>query len=419
MQHADTPSSGTHGSAEETLSVDVLIVGGGFVGGALACALSDAELRVAVVDSADPAHLLNAGFDGRASAIALSSRRFLEGIGVWPLAKADACPMMDIRVSDGASPLYLHYDHNAVGDEPFGHMVENRVLRRAVWERMDQQPGVMALAPSRIVTLDRRAGRVVARLADGRRIVAPLVVAADGRGSTTRDDAGVRVFGWPYRQVGIVCTVAHERPHDYVAHEHFLPAGPFAILPLNGNRSSIVWTETASLGPAIMALDEAAFIDELATRFGDFLGELRLEGPRWCYPLSLQFAETQVAHRLALAGDAAHAMHPIAGQGLNMGFRDAAALAEVLADARRLGLDLGGKDVLDRYQRWRRFDNMTMLAMTDGLNRLFSNNIGPIRLARDVGLATVNRLPRLKRTFMRHAMGVVGTLPRLMRGEAI
>ena len=327
-----------------------------------------------------------------------------------------AAPIRHIRVSEGESPLFLHYDERDTGGPPFGYMVENRFIRKALFDRIPTLDTVRLLAPARVDGLERSASGVEARLADGRRISARLVVGADGRASGVRAGAGIRVTGWPYRQTAIVCTVAHERPHDSVAREHFLPTGPFAVLPLPGNRSSIVWTESKDLAPAIMALDEAEFLAELERRFGDTLGRLRVVGPRWSYPLSLQHAETAIALRLALVGDAAHAMHPIAGQGLNMGLRDAAALTEVLAEARRLGLDIGADTVLERFQRWRRFDNTLMLAMTDGLNRLFSNTIGPVRLARGLGLAAVNRMPPLKRLIVRSAMGLAGRLPRLMQG---
>jgi len=407
------------GSTSETIYADVLIVGGGLVGGTLACGLEEAGLITAIVEIGDPNEALAAGFDGRASAVALSSRRLLEGIGVWDKMENEAAPILDIRVSEGESRLFLHYDHREVGDEPLGHMVENRFIRRAILERMHELENIRLLAPVRLTQLDRGPGMVEAALADGRRIRAPLVVAADGRFSSVREEAGIRVTQWSYGQSGIVCTVAHEYPHNNVAHERFLPTGPFAILPLPGNRASIVWTEREDLAAAMMKLSDTDFRDELAVRFGDFLGDVEVVGPRWSYPLSLQYAQTSVGHRLALVGDAAHAMHPIAGQGLNMGWRDVAALAEVLADARRLGLDVGAASVLGRYERWRRFDNTLMLAMTDALNRLFSNNITPLRLARDAGLAVVNQVPQLKKLFMRHAMGVVGDLPKLMRGERI
>lgn len=410
---------GTGEGTGETINVDVLIVGGALIGGTLACALGRVGIRVAVVDMADPAVAMDAKFDGRASAIALSSRRLLEGIGVWDKVSNSAAPMLDIRVSEAGSRLFLHYDHGAVGDEPFGHMVENTMLRRALLETMNTLDSVRLFAPSSCVALDRSGGRVQARLSRGERISAQVAIAADGRGSPTREAAGIGIVTWRYDQIAIVCTVSHEEPHRFIAHEHFLPAGPFAILPLLGNRSSLVWTEREDLAPAILALDEEAFTIELRRRFGDFLGRVEVVGPRWSYPLCLHFANTAIAERLALVGDALHGMHPIAGQGLNMGFRDVAALAEVLTDAFRLGLDIGAPDVLERYQRWRRFDNMLMLALTDGLNRLFSNDITPIRLARTLGLGTVNRIPPLKRFFMRHAMGLVGDLPRLLRGQPL
>jgi 2-octaprenyl-6-methoxyphenol hydroxylase len=402
--------------AGATLAPDVVIVGGGLVGGTLACALADGGLSTVVIEAGTLAPMLDDRFDGRASAISLTSRRLLDAIGLWPGMAAEATPMRHIRVTEGASPLDLHYDHRDVGDEPFGHMVENRHYRRALYARIRELEAVTFLAPARAASVERTEAGVEVLLEGGGLVRARLAVGAEGRTSRLREEAGIRVSGWSYRQVGIVCTVEHEHPHGFVAHERFLPAGPFAILPLKGNRSSIVWTERAERAPAIMALDDAGFTNEVARRFGDFLGRLTIVGPRWSYPLSLQFAEKAVAPRLALVGDAIHAMHPIAGQGLNMGLRDVAALSEVLAEARRLGLHLGADDVLARYQRWRRFDNTLMLALTDGLNRLFEIDVAPVRLARDLGLAAVNAMPPVKRFFMRHAMGMVGELPRLMRG---
>ena len=407
------------------LEAEVLIVGGGLVGSTLAIALAQAGVDVVVIDTQDPRAGLDAGFDGRASAIALATKRMLDSLGVWPLLEAAPAPIKDIRVSEGESLMFLHYDHREVGDEPFGYMVENRYMRQALQARIGQLERVDLVAPAQIERLEPRAWGVEAALADGRQICVYLCVAADGRRSRTREEAGIRATKWSYNQSGIVCTAVHKKSHEFTAHEHFLPAGPFAILPLNGETarhghcSSIVWTERADIAPAIMALDDAQFLGELVQRFGDFLGDVEVVGPRWCYPLGLQFAETSVAHRLALVGDASHSMHPVAGQGLNMGLRDVAALAEVVLDARRLGLDIGSDAVLERYQRWRRFDNTLMLAATDGLNRLFSNRIRPLRLARDFGLAAVNRVPPLKRTFMRQAMGLSGEMPRLMRGKIL
>jgi len=416
------------------LDVEVLIVGGGMVGATLACALAGAGIAAVAVDRDDPVRWAALEFDGRASAIARASQRVLAALGLWADMAPHAAPILDIRVTDGASPLFLHYDHRAVDGAPLGYILENRHYRRALARRLPALDDGALIAPAEIVALERGPARVQAQLADGRRVRAALAVACDGRESPTRRDADIRVTRWAYDQTAIVCTVAHERPHRGIAQEHFLPAGPFAILPLPDgagpipdpaapglppHRSSIVWTERPALVDPLLALDENGFMAELEKRFGDYLGALAPVGPRWTHPLSLSHAATYIAPRLALAGDAAHGMHPIAGQGLNMGLRDVAALAEVLVDARRLGLDIGSTAVLERYQRWRRFDTVLMLAMTDGLNRLFSNRIAPLRLARDLGLAAVNRLPATKRIFMRHAMGLVGELPRLARGEPL
>lgn len=399
---------------------DVLIIGGGLAGGTLACALAQGGLTVIAVDREAPTDQIAPTYDGRASAIAHSSVSVLKALGLWDHLADGACPMDDIRVSDGASLFFLHYDHRDIGDAPFGHMIENRALRAALGKVMGGQERLTLLAPAEVTALDRAPGGVTATLADGTEVRARLVVGADGRGSRTRDGAGIKLMKWSYGQVGIVCTVAHDRPHLNVAQEHFLPAGPFAILPLVGDgdhphRSSLVWTEREDLAPAMLALDDDDFLGELERRFGDFLGALDVVGPRFGYPLTLQQAERSIDTRLALVADADHGMHPIAGQGLNMGIRDVAALTEVLTDAHRLGLDIGDVAVLERYQQWRRFDNTVMLALTDALNKLFSNDIAPVRVARDLGLAAVNAIGPLKKVFMRHAMGDVGDLPRLMK----
>ena len=401
------------------IKADILLVGGGLVGGPFACALAGAGLSVAVIDGETPETHLAPTFDGRASAVALASQRLLEGIGLWPDILPLAAPIKQIRVSDGASPLFVHYDHRDLGDAPFGWIIENRALRQAIQQALCRHSGVTWLAPARLVSLDRRVDGVTGYLADGRRISAQLAVGADGRRSPLRDAAGIKVTRWDYRQTAIVCTLRHSLPHRDTAQEHFLPAGPFAILPLTGQRSSVVWTEKAHLVGAILAQDDAAFLRELESRLGDYLGSLTLEGPRFSYPLTLQFADRYTDRRLALIGDAAHGMHPVAGQGMNMGLRDVAALSQVLVDAHRLGQDLGDPELLDRYARWRRFDNLLMLGLTDGLVRLFSNDWAPLRLTRDLGLAAVDRAPTVKRFFMRHAMGLTGDLPRLMRGEAL
>lgn len=405
---------------------DVIIVGGGLVGAAQAIALAEAGIDVVVIDQMDLSKGLDGEFDGRASAIALATQRVLSSTGVWAKLGHDPAPIMDIRVTDGPSLFFLHYDHKDVGDEPFGYMVENRHMRRALMARMDELENIKLLAPAKIDDLKRLKTGVIARLEDGRQLTAHLVIAAEGRRSTTRDEAGIRLTQWSYDQTAIVCSVRLEHSHEFVAHEHFLPAGPFAILPLNGddpkhpgNMATIVWTERQDMAALILGLDDDEFKFEFDQRMGAFLGRTEITGPRWSYPLSLQYAETCTSNRLALVGDASHGMHPIAGQGLNMGLRDVAVLAEVLVEAKREGEDLGSAVTLASYEQWRRFDNTIMLVATDLLNRLFSNNIRPLRLARDLGLAGVNKMPELKKLFMRHAMGETGKLPKLMRGERI
>lgn len=407
------------GMANKLTNVDVMIVGAGMVGGTLACLLAGAGLSTVVIDRAPIAAGLDPDFDGRASSIAISTHRALRAAGLWPTLAETATPILDIRVSDGASPLFLHFDHADAGDEPFGYMIENRHIRYALSERFQALEDLTVIAPATISHLQRAPNGATVTLEDGRVISARLLIAADGRGSMIRQEAGIALTKWDYDQAGIVCSVRHERPHNNIAHERFLPSGPFAILPLADSRACIVWTQDKDLAPKIMAMDDREFAGELRRRFGDFLGDVKPEPKRWSYPLSLQFAREITAERLALVGDAAHGMHPIAGQGLNMGLRDVAALSEILIDSARLGLDIGSGAVLDRYARWRGFDNTLMLAMTDMLNRLFSNDIAPVRLARDIGLAAVDRAGPLKKVFMRQAMGQTGELPRLLRGEAL
>ncbi len=427
---AKMPRGTARGTA---LEAEVVIAGGGMVGLSLGLTLAGAGLEVVVVDRADPATVQGAAFDGRASAIARGSQQALAGAGLWDAMAPAAQPILDIRVSDGrigrpAAPLFLHYDHREMAGGPLGFIIENREIRKALHSEAARRPGLTLLAPASVAALEAAGGRVAARLGDGRRVTARLAIAADGRNSPLREAAGIATARWSYPQAGIVCSLAHERPHHGVAHEHFLPAGPFAVLPMTDDpsgtsggrhRSSLVWTERRDLAAAMMALAPAEFARELARRFGDSLGRLEPIGGRWSHPLVLLHARRYYAPRLALIGDAAHAIHPIAGQGLNLGLRDVAALAEAVVDARRLGLDIGAPEVLRCYQRWRRLDNLMLVAATDGLNRLFSNDLAPLRLARDLGLAAVNRLPPAKRLFMAHAMGLVGNLPRLLRGEAL
>jgi 2-octaprenyl-6-methoxyphenol hydroxylase len=401
---------------------DVIIGGGGMVGLTLALALAQGGLKVTICDPVPPKALLDAGFDGRVSALSYSSQRMFEALGVWPLLENDAQPIKDILVTDapkdGApSPFSLHFDSEEIG-RPMGAIAENRHIRRALFAALDAQKNITLIAPAALTGLDDEGGKIIATLSNGEKISAAFAVAADGRDSPMRDEMGLAVIGWSYPQMGIVATVEHERPHNGVAYEHFLPAGPFAILPLPGNRSSLVWTERDVLAPAMMKLPEDEFNDEIAKRFGVHLGTTKAAGPRWSYPLKFHLARGYVKPRFALAGDAAHGIHPIAGQGLNLGLKDAAALAETVLDAARLGMDIGGLDILKRYERWRRFDAFTLAAATDGLNRLFSNDIAPLRVARDLGLGIVDGIAPLRRFFMRHAGGDIGKLTRLLRGEA-
>jgi 2-octaprenyl-6-methoxyphenol hydroxylase len=401
--------------------VDVLIGGAGFAGLALAIALRQAlggSFRVAV---ADPT-LARPVADARASAIAAAARRMFEAIGVWDAVAARAEPILDMvitdsKLDDAVRPVFLTFAGDVKPGEPFAHMVENGDIIAALVEKAKHE-GV-TLLPSAVADFETETSRVTVRLASGAAIQARLLVAADGGRSAIRERAGIASVGWSYGQSAIVTTVAHERPHHGRAEEHFLPAGPFAILPLQNNRSSIVWTEGAAEAERIMALDEAGFHGALEQRFGLHLGDIAVAGPRRAFPLGFAVARAFVADRVALVGDAAHTIHPIAGQGLNMGLRDVAALAEAIVDAARLGLDPGAATVLDRYQQWRRFDTMAMGFATDGLNRLFSNRSDVLRLARDIGLGVVERLPALKRLFIREAAGLVGEVPKLLKGEAL
>ncbi len=407
----------------EELRVDVCIVGAGPVGGTLAARLAGAGIATALIDRAALPPMEHPDFDGRAYAVAAGSRRVLEQAGLWARLPYPANPIRGIRVSDGkpgrpASRLHLHFDVAEVGDaappfadEPaFGWMVEARSLRMALNEVLHALPALSLFAPGEAEVTRDEAG-VVVRVKDGPVIHARLVVAAEGRRSPLREQAGIPVTHLPYGQTGIVFAIGHERPHHDIALEHFLPGGPFAQLPMAATEgaphvSAIVWTERDALARHILGLDEAAFTREVARRLGGHLGAIRTLGRRWSYPLSAMLVHGLVATRLALVGDAAHGIHPIAGQGLNLGFQDVGPLADLLIAAAGRGDDLGDPALLRRYQAVRRPAIMAMTAMTDGLDRLFSNDIAPLRLARDLGIAAVHRVAPLKRLFMRRAMGV-------------
>ncbi|HEX3484366.1 MAG TPA: FAD-dependent monooxygenase [Micropepsaceae bacterium] len=401
---------------------DVVIAGGGLVGLTLALALAQGGLEVAVADPLTRAQMEDERFDGRVSALAFASVRMLMVLGLWDRLKKDAQPIDDIlvnegRVGRGPTPFSLHFDHREIG-EPLGHIVENRHIRQALFASAAEEKRIAFFPGTSATGLTINAQRAVLTLSDGKNIEATLAVAADGRDSPLREAQAIATVGWNYDQTGIVITVSHERPHHGVAYEQFLPTGPFAILPMTGNRASLVWTERSAEAKRILALPQDKFTAEMIARFGTHLGEVAPIGPRWSYPLRLQLARAYAKDRFALAGDAAHTIHPLAGQGLNLGLKDVAALAETVLDAARLGLDWGQLDVLARYERWRRFDSFALAAVTDSMNRLFSNDIPPLKWARDLGLGVVDRIAPLRRFFMRHAGGDLGTLPRLLKGEA-
>ena len=414
-----------------TITHDAIVAGGGLAGASFALAAARAGLRVALVDPQPFPVQLSETFDGRATAIAWSSFRMLDALGLGERLRPRACRMDRILVTDGrrpgaaskaASPAFLRFDADEAGrathGEPLGYMVENRHIRAALAEAL-LDAGAEVIAPASVRTIDPSGARAVIGLEDGRTLAAPVVVGAEGRGSLVRRAAGIEAVGWGYGQSGVVATVRLERDHGGVAHEYFLPNGPFAILPLTDRRASLVWTETTRAAEALRDASDAAFRSHLTRRFGDFLGEARPEGPRFIYPLALELAARLTGPRTALVGDAAHGVHPVAGQGLNMGLRDVAALVEVLVEAARIGEDIGSDPVLDRYARWRRFDTLALAAGFDAFVRLFSNDVAPIRLARDLGMAAVNRIAPLRRAFMAEAGGATGDLPRLLRGEAV
>jgi 2-octaprenyl-6-methoxyphenol hydroxylase len=456
---------------------ELIVVGGGLVGLTLAIACAEGGIRTIVVEAESADALTGTGYDGRSAAIAYGSQQVLQAIGAWDRIAPHAQPILDIRVTDGSwhvkreSHAYVHYSNRDLksevrsqkseddelfceteplsredsrpgalrssltsdfrlptSDPPFGFIVENRVTRIALLARARECAHLTHIAPRTVTALDLASDAARVTLDDGGVLTAQLVVAADGKQSALRRMAGIQARRFGYRQTAIVCTVTHERPHHGVAHEHFLPAGPFAMLPMTDealadgsvrHRSSIVWSEDPRLVPMLLKLDDEAFGKEIERRFGLSLGRVRPLGPRFSYPLTMTLADAYVRERFALTGDAAHGIHPIAGQGFNLGVRDVAALAEVLVEAGRAGLDLGSMEVLERYARWRRFDNIMLSTFMDGLTRLFSNDFAPLRLARDLGFAVFNRTMPLKRLAMRHAMGIVGKLPRLVQGRPL
>jgi 2-octaprenyl-6-methoxyphenol hydroxylase len=411
---------------------DVIIAGAGMAGATLGLALASGGLSAILVDPAPFDAQLAPTFDGRSSAIAYASFRQWKALGLGEALTPHAQRIEQILVTDGrtpgaatgaASPFYLRFDSAEIADrsegEPLGYLIENRRIRAALGEAVLANPALTVLAPARVQTVRTGPDGAEVTLEDGRLLRAPLVVGAEGRGSVVRRQMGIGEIGWDYPQSGVVATVALERDHEGVAHEYFLPGGPFAILPLTERRASLVWTEKRSRAEALRNARPEIFHAHLQRRFGEFLGHVDVIGPTFVYPLSLSLAERMTAERAVLLGDAAHGVHPIAGQGLNMGLKDAAALAQVLVEAMRLGEDLGGGAVLERYARWRRFDNTTLALGFDAFVRLFSNDNPLVRLARGVGIGAVNRIAPARRFFMHEAGGAVGDLPRLLRGQAL
>ena len=403
----------------ELLITEVVVVGGGLAGLSMACALATAGVPTICVDSDSPQTHAAAGFDIRTTALAHCARQVLDGAGVWSHLVAAAQPINDIRVIDQGSPFFVHYDHRAIGQEPFGYVLDNSAIRTGLFRRAAELAALTHLAPAQARTIDRNAGGATVTLTDGRRIQARLVIGADGRPSLCRTSAGIAYPKRSYNQTALICNIGHTLPHNGLAVEYFTPHGPFAILPLTGNRSSIVWSERSDRARLYQALPDDAYTAELQRRVGDFLGTIHILGARAAWPLAIMLADRMIDQRLALIGETIHAIHPIAGQGLNLSLRDVAALAEVVVDQYRSGLDVGATDALERYQRWRRFDTFLLAGVCDSLVHLFSNDLPPVRLARQVGLGVVNGLPSLKGFFMRHAMGMAGQLPRLIRGEPL
>ena len=413
------PTSRTH---------DIIVIGAALNGLAAALALGGRGVKrpldVVVVDVKDPRSFSTNAFDGRASAITAAARRMFEALGVWQAVAQEAQPMADIIVTDsatpgGARPVLLQFGADDMKGGPSSHMIENRHLYGAMLVEAQQSPNIRFCVGQPVESYHFGPGLASVTLADGTVIRASLIVAADGRNSPAREAAGIKLVGWPYDQMGLVATVEHELPHNGRAEEHFTPSGPFAILPLPGNRSSLVWSERTEAAQRMLALSPEEFEDELKLRFGTHLGEVRMISGRHGYPLAMYVAETFTAPRLALVGDAAHVLHPLAGLGFNLGLRDVAALAQCVHDAAGLGLDIGSEAVLDRYTQWRRFDTVATGAAMDGMNRLFANTNPVLTLLRRAGLMAVNRVAPLKSMFVTEAAGISGDLPKLLRGERI
>jgi len=405
-----------------TFDTDILVAGGGLNGVTMALALRSAGFEVTLVDPQPRSTRAAQGFDGRGYALSILSQRVLKALGVWAHL-GEVQPILNIKVTDGRagegpSPFVLTFDHAEIEEGPMGFMVEDRHLRPTLLNAADDA-GITQIEGAAVAQFDTDTAGANVHLTDGSQIRTRMLIGCDGKRSRVAELSGIKRSLRSYEQTALVCAIAHEKPHNGIAHQFFMPPGPLAILPLTGNRASIVWSETTNRASEIQALNDAEYLEELRPRFGSFLGEIRLAGARFTYPLSLSLAESFVGDRVALVGDAAHVVHPIAGQGLNAGLKDVAALAQVLTDARRRGEDFARGDVLARYEQWRRFDTSTLALATDGVNRLFSNDNPLARAVRDIGLGVTNALPGLRRGLIREAAGLTGDLPRLARGQPL
>jgi len=399
---------------------DIIIVGGGLNGATLALGFARLGLRSLIIDAQSHSTQMAAGFDGRSYAMALTSVRLLQSLGIWGALADQAQPMLKIKVfdgnlTDGPSPVHMHFDHSEIEEGPMGHMVEDRHLRPVLQSAVAEHDLITYLPQTRVLHQASVDTQASVTCDNGLTYYAHLIIGADGRASQTAQRAGIKRTGWQYPQTAIVCAIEHDLPHDGTAYQYFLPPGPLAILPLRNNRSSIVWSETPKQADTILSLSDESFLDILRPRFGSFLGDIRLAGKRFSYPLGISMTKTYVSDRLALVGDAAHGVHPIAGQGLNAGLRDIAALCDVIDQARTRGEDFASINVLTRYQEWRRFDNQSLGFATDFFNKLFSNDNPVLRLGRTIGMGVINASPNMRRGFIREAAGLTGDLPRWMQ----
>jgi 2-octaprenyl-6-methoxyphenol hydroxylase len=403
---------------------DIVIVGGGLIGSAMAVALASIGFDITVVDRQSNKLIKSQNFDGRAYALSHASIRMLKVLGIWNYFKENAQPILDIKVSDGrvgegASDWFLHFDHQELEEGPMGHLIEDRYIREALKTNIEMSKQIKYIYNAEVISQTVKDTGVSLNLSDGQVLRTQLLVGCDGRNSKIAQWSNISYVGWDYNQTALVCALSHEKQHFGVAHQFFNPSGPLAILPLKGNKSSIVWTETKDRAKNINDMSDEDYLNALSPVIGSFLGCINLVGDRFSYPLGLSLADSFIAKRTVLVGDSAHGIHPLAGQGLNLGLKDIAALTEVLALAKRRGENFSSKQVLERYQKWRRFDTSAMAVATDSINKLFSNDNIILRSMRDIGLGSVNATPHLRRSFMRHAAGLSGDLPKLLQGQII